>query len=144
MVAFADASFILSLYLLEAGHARALQIARQSGATFPLTPLLLLEIRNALNLRVQRGELDQPERNGLWQTFQADITEGIFVFKPVPVSENYRLAGELSDRYTPQFGTRTLDLLHVAAAKLLETNEFFTFDQKQAKAARAEGLKVRS
>ena len=32
--------------------------------------------------------------------------------------------------------------MHVAAALLLETDTFFSFDERQRKAAKAEGLKV--
>ena len=37
---------------------------------------------------------------------------------------------------------RTLDLLHVAAARTLQVAEFVTGDDRQAKAATREGLKV--
>ena len=37
---------------------------------------------------------------------------------------------------------RTLDLLHVAAARTLQAAEFVTGDDRQAKAAAKEGLKV--
>jgi predicted nucleic acid-binding protein len=143
VVVFADSSFILSLYLWDAGNGRALKIAQGFHEPFPLTPLLVLEMRNAVNLRVQRGELDSAERNALWRTFEADLAGRAFIPTPIPVSENYRLARELSDRHTPHFGTRSLDLLHLAAAQILGAREFLTFDEKQAKAARAEGLNVR-
>ena len=39
-------------------------------------------------------------------------------------------------------GTRTLGLLHVATACLLEVNEFITSDQRQSDLAEREGLKV--
>ena len=52
-------------------------------------------------------------------------------------------ARELSDRHTPTLATRSLDLLHVAAALLLDVKEFYSFDDRQRKAASAEGLKVK-
>jgi predicted nucleic acid-binding protein len=39
-------------------------------------------------------------------------------------------------------GTRTLDTLHVASALELRATEFWTFDDRQAKLAKAVGLKV--
>ena len=39
-------------------------------------------------------------------------------------------------------GTRSLDLMHVAAAMLLEATAFLSFDHRQRKAAAAEGLGV--
>jgi hypothetical protein len=45
-------------------------------------------------------------------------------------------------RRTPQLGTRTLDVLHVASAQKLQPDVFCTFDRNQEKLARAEGLLV--
>jgi hypothetical protein len=50
---------------------------------------------------------------------------------------------QISGRSTPTFGTRTLDLLHVASAVFLQSEKFYTFDKKQAELARSEGLVVR-
>jgi predicted nucleic acid-binding protein len=54
-----------------------------------------------------------------------------------------RLARQLSDRHTFRFGTRSLDLLQTATAITLGVKEMLTFDERQAKAAKAEGLKVK-
>jgi len=48
----------------------------------------------------------------------------------------------LSTRHTPTLGTRTLDLLHVAAALELGCTDFLSFDNRQRQAAQAEGLNV--
>ena len=48
----------------------------------------------------------------------------------------------LSAVYSRRLGTRTLDLLHVAAACLLDAKEFITSDQRQSDLAQREGLKV--
>ena len=52
-------------------------------------------------------------------------------------------ATELADRHSTRLGTRSLDLMHVAAALLLETDTFFSFDERQRKEAKADGRKVR-
>jgi hypothetical protein len=51
-------------------------------------------------------------------------------------------AGELSRQHTRSFGTRSLDVLHVATALELGLRRFVTFDGRQQKLARAVGLKV--
>jgi len=48
----------------------------------------------------------------------------------------------LGRRYGPQLGTRTVDTLHVACALELKAERFWTFDERQAKLARARGLKI--
>ena len=50
---------------------------------------------------------------------------------------------ELADRHSARLGTRSLDLMHVAAALLLKADVFFSFDERQRKSAKAEGLKVK-
>jgi predicted nucleic acid-binding protein len=52
-------------------------------------------------------------------------------------------AERLSTSYSERFGTRSLDILHVAAALVLGVKEFHTFDTRQAKLAKAAGLKVK-
>jgi len=143
MVGYADTGFIASLYLPEATSTRAIAAARRLKEALPVTPLILLEFRNALNLAVKRGGIDGAERETIWRTFEGDLADGIFVHAPLSTSEVYRKARELSDRHTPKVGTRSLDLLHVAAALTLGAKEMFTFDERQAKAAKAEGLKIK-
>jgi hypothetical protein len=53
-----------------------------------------------------------------------------------------RIAASLSDHHSAVVGTRSLDILHVAAAKLLHTDEFVSFDIRQRTLAAAAGLKV--
>jgi predicted nucleic acid-binding protein len=48
----------------------------------------------------------------------------------------------LSATHSRTLGTRTLDLLHVAAALSLQATEFVTGDDRQARAAAKERLKV--
>jgi hypothetical protein len=72
----------------------------------------------------------------------ADVANGIFAIMPVPASALFAKAGELADRHSARRGTRSLDLMHVAAALLLKAGVFLSFDDRQRKAAKAEGLKV--
>jgi predicted nucleic acid-binding protein len=51
-------------------------------------------------------------------------------------------AAELSQRYTPTLGTRSLDVLHVACALELKLSHFLTFDLRQRQLATKVGLKV--
>ena len=143
MVAFADTGFIASLYLEESTSKAADAALGTKRQPLPLTPLAMLELRNAFNRSVQRQRITTTQRDALWQDVEADIASGFLVPTPVASEELHKKARQLSDRHTPTLGTRSLDLLHVAAALVLEAKEFFSFDDRQRKAAASEGLKVK-
>jgi hypothetical protein len=143
MVAFADTGFVASLYLKESTSAQARAAIQAAPAALPLTPLTALELRNAFNRAVQRQRITAAQRDALWQDVEADIASGFLVLTPVASDQLHHKARQLSDRYTPTLGTRSLDLLHVAAALVLEATVFFSFDDRQRKTAASEGLKVK-
>jgi hypothetical protein len=143
MVAFADTGFIASLYLKETTSPLARAAIGAVQTSLPLTPLTLLELRNAFNRAVQRQRITVAERDALWRDVEADIASGFLVSTPIAFVRLHEKARQLSDRYTPTLGTRSLDLLHVAAALVLEAETFFSFDERQRKAAASEGLIVK-
>jgi predicted nucleic acid-binding protein len=143
MVAFADTGFIASLYLEEVTSKAADAALGAKREPLPLTPLVALELRNAFNRAVQRGRITLAQRDALWQDVETDIADGFLVPTPVATGPLHERARQLSDRHTPVLGTRSLDLLHVAAALVLESKIFFSFDDRQRKAAASEGLKVK-
>jgi hypothetical protein len=143
VVAFADTGFLASLYLKESTSGQAQATIAATPVVLPLTPHSLLELRNALNRSVQRKRITTSQRDSLWSDMEADIAAGFLVPTPIPSDELHKKARELSDRHTATLGTRTLDLLHIAAALILDAKLFFSFDERQRKAAAAEGLKVK-
>ena len=143
MVAFADTGFIASLYLEESTSQAADAALGNRREPLPLTPLVMLELRNAFNRAVQRQRITVAQRDALWQDVEADIASGFLVAVPVASGPLHDTARKLSDRHTPVLGTRSLDLLHVATALVLEAKVFFSFDDRQRKAAASEGLEVK-
>jgi predicted nucleic acid-binding protein len=51
-------------------------------------------------------------------------------------------AAELSRTFSRKFGTRSLDVIHVASALEMKFRSFVTFDRRQQNLAKAVGLKV--
>jgi hypothetical protein len=143
MVAFADTGFLASLYLKESTSVAALAAIQSDPAILPYTPLVALELRNSLNRAVLHRRITMAQRDALWQDVEMDIAGGFLVPTPVASGQLYDKARQLSDRHTPALGTRSLDLLHIAAALVLESKIFFSFDDRQRKAAASEGLKVK-
>jgi hypothetical protein len=143
MSAYADTGFLVTLYREESTSARAAALMRRQTSAVLLSQLGELEFRNALHLAVFRGELTPGDAALKKRLFLADVADGIFIILPVPAASLFPKAAELADRHSARLGTRSLDLLHVAAALLLNATVFLSFDQRQRKAAKAEGLKIK-
>lgn len=78
-----------------------------------------MKIRNALNVGIARGRFTMSGRDAAWKEFSAQVEAGAFVFRGLNFGILFAKAQELSDRHTPLYSTRSLDLLHVSAALLL-------------------------
>ena len=141
MSTYADTSFLVSLYVLDANS--ALAAGRMERVRFPifLTPFGELELINAISLRQFRRELRPSKVSAALSLVRKDLADGILQLKPLAASVFDR-AKQMARRRTPQLGTRTLDVLHVASALELRAEEFYTFDRNQEKLAKAEGLVV--
>jgi hypothetical protein len=101
-----------------------------------------LEFRNALRLRVFRGEITPPQRDASLNALLADVAAGVLTGAAPPLAEVLTEAERLSALHTETTGTRSLDVLHVSSALVLGLAEFLTFDQRQLALAKAAGLKV--
>ena len=141
MTAYADASFLVSLYTLDANSAAAAsQMTKLARALF-LTPFGELELLNALARRVFRGELSSKEVAAAEAALREDIEKGLYVLQPCSLAV-FEKAKETARKRTAHLGTRTLDVLHVASALVLQAETYHSFDRNQKKLARAEGLKT--
>jgi len=141
---YADSGLVVSIYrpTEQLSLVARREIRRAPGPIF-LSPLSLLEIRNAFNLSIQRGEIRETEREAVMTDITRQMDGGFFQLAEVSQRDIYALAHELSNRHTPILSTRSLDLMHVATALLVKATVFLTTDARQGKAAKAEGLKVR-
>ena len=90
MVAFADTGFVASLYLKETTSAQARAAIQAASVALPLTPLAMLELRNAFNRAVQRQRITMAERDALWQDVETDIANGFLVPTPVASDELHK------------------------------------------------------
>ena len=113
------------------------------GEPMVLTPLLRLELRNGLNFAVSRHRITPSDRDSVWKQIEDQVQQGFFVDVIPSTSQTYSKASELSDRYTLSLATRGLDLLHVASAITLSARTFYSFDERQRRAASGEGLSVK-
>jgi predicted nucleic acid-binding protein len=121
----------------------ALAAARMKRAKLPLliTPFGELELVNAVALRLFRKEISASQLKAALALIRKDLEDGLLMVNALSAS-SFDRAKQIARRQTPRLGTRTLDVLHVASALILQARTFYTFDTRQSKLADAEGLLV--
>ena len=139
---YADSSFLVSCYLLDANTTRAKRWLLQTATPLPLTHLHLLEVPNAFRLAVFRRLITAPQAAAVMADFRNDMRSGRLVQTPVAWDLAFRVAARLSDRHSAVNGSRSLDILHVAVARTLRATDFVSFDVRQCAMATAAGLRV--
>jgi predicted nucleic acid-binding protein len=141
---YADTGFLCSLYAPDAHSLRAITAMRRHPVPLAFTWIHQLEFRNALRLRVFRREITPKQRDASLNLLLSDLAVGVLAHCQPPLSEVMTEAERLSASHSERLGTRSLDILHVAAALVNGSRAFLTFDTRQAKLAKAAGLKVKS
>jgi len=139
---YADTGFLLSLHLQETTSPAAIAAMAKAVDPLPITRLVGLEFRTALHLNVFRQTISEAERISTWTSFQQDLAAGALENVDVDESVLYAEAASLCDQFASSTGVRTLDLLHVANARVLGRTEFLSFDRRQRSLAAAAGLNV--
>jgi predicted nucleic acid-binding protein len=138
---YVDTSFLISLYSLDANSAAAARSMQASSATHVISTLCELEVANALELRVFRKDATATQVRKSAKAFAKDMQDGLYQMS-VLSDEMLEKARQLSRQFTARLGTRTADVLHVAAALELSADAIFSFDARQRELAKAVGLKV--
>jgi predicted nucleic acid-binding protein len=143
MPAYADTSFLVAVYSPEADSAKALALMQRFRESLPFTPLHRHELRNAIRLRVFRGEITPDQRKEAFQAVNADLADSILTHTAIPWTDAFREAENLAAVHAETLGVRSFDLLHVGIALALRATLFLTFDARQAALARVAGFKIK-
>jgi predicted nucleic acid-binding protein len=136
-----DTSFLISLYSPDANTIAAAQIMQASKNTHFVSTFAELEAVNALQLRVFRKEISAAQAKCSLRDFEKDLSQGVFQLARLSEEASQR-AQQISRRTTARLGTRTADLLHVAAALELNVDYLYSFNRQQRKLAKTLQLKV--
>lgn len=139
MKAYPDTSFLVSAYLTDANSSEADRLMLEFHSSLVLTALHELEFSNAVELAVFRRVITASQAVKARADFEQDVAH--WTLQPLPV-DIFARAVTLARRHTARRGTRSLDILHVAAALALEAEGFLTFDHRQHQLAKAEGLRA--
>lgn len=142
-LAYADTSVLVKSYFDEPGSAEADSVLSGLGGPLAYTPLHEVEVPNAVYLKRFRGEIGAEQVRAVMEALRKDLREGL-LRRPdfLDLRRVFVRAAALAEKYSPQFGTRSLDLLHVAGALECGSADFVSYDARQRKVAAAEGLRV--
>jgi predicted nucleic acid-binding protein len=137
---YVDSSFVVSLYITDS-HSPEARRHVQQVSSLPLTPLHRAEWSHALGQQQFWGNLSSQKAATIDSHFVADEAAGLWQATDLP-DRAFDICADLARKHGAAIGVRTLDSLHVATALELRAERFWTFDERQAKLAKARGLKI--
>jgi predicted nucleic acid-binding protein len=140
LTTYADTSFIVSIYL-EDEHSKGAEQLISSGTRVWFTPLHYAECTHAIMQQVFHKNLPATDAQQAYSHLERDRATGLWLEVEMP-EHAFDLCADLARRYGPRLGVRTFDSLHVASALQLKAERFWTFDERQAKLAKAVGFKA--
>lgn len=142
MTAYFDSGIITQWYIPEPASRAALTLRDRFSPPAVLTHLHRVELMTAWQLKVFRRELDPGSVGAAWLDLEADVAQGVWTQPVYDLSSVHVRAETLARQHAAALGTRTLDILHVAASLALRSRDFVTGNARQAALAEAAGLRV--
>jgi predicted nucleic acid-binding protein len=142
MKTYADTGFLVSLHTTDANTTSARIRMKRYGAPMPWTWLHEIEFRNAIRLQAFRGQIDSSEIGDILHKQSLGLDRGVYFAANAALNEVTKVAERLGAMHTEIRGTRSLDVMHVALALVLDMKDFLTFDKRQAALAKASGMRV--
>ena len=142
MKTYIDTGILLKGYVLEPDTPEALAIIAAVGDPQLFSHVHEIEIPNAIRLKRFRREITKQAEAAAIQLFRDDVKAGRLERPEYDLVEVFRGAEKLSARHSGDVGSRSLDLLHIAAALEAGCTAFASFDERQRKVAALAGLKV--
>ena len=141
MTTYVDSSVLVAVYVSERFSKPARRAVR-AVPQVPWTQLHEIEIPNAFELLVGRGIMTRPECRTIQAQLLDDVESQRLVRTSLDLDRVFADARDLSRSYSSKFLTRSLDLLHVAAALSTSCTTFVSADDRQLAVAKATGMAV--
>jgi predicted nucleic acid-binding protein len=139
---YADTGVMVKTYVWELDSAKAVALLEEIGLPLLFSHIHSVEIPNALRLKHFRGEISKAQEIAANRIFLKDIESGVMTPCDYDLAEVFRVAERLSAKHSALIGSRSLDLLHIAAALESECTYFLSYDDRQRKVAKLSGFKV--
>jgi predicted nucleic acid-binding protein len=141
MATYIDSSVLVAVYVPER-FSRAARAAVRTAGQVPFTVCHRLEVSNAFEMLVGRGAITRDEQRAIERQLQEDLEAQRLASVSIDLDRVFADATELSRIHTARFFSCSLDLLHVAAAHVMECTTFVSADDRQLAVAKATGLKT--
>jgi len=139
---YIDTGILVKSYVFEGDSREAIAIIEAVGDPLIFSHIHEVEIPNAIRLKRFRGQITKAEEAAAIRVFRADIDAGRLMRPDYDLAEVFIQAERLSTRHSGDIGSRSLDVLHVAAALQCGCASLASFDERQRKIAALAGLKL--
>ena len=134
-----DTSALAKWYLNEEKSQDVEQYIQEHGPV-AISDLTVIEMRCLLARRRREGSIDLKMESRIFATFQEDIRQNFLICHPFPEGLTAAAVNLISVHL--ELPLRTLDALHLATAKEIQTDKLATADRIMIVAAKAMGLSV--
>jgi len=141
-VVYVDTSVIVKLYIKEEHSRYTSNWLKKNNEAIPLTSFHELELINAIHLKQFRTEITLDESRLIISRLEEHEISGVYYRPQLDWSAIFIHAIDLSKKHSASIGSRSLDILHVASALLINADRFLTLDDRQTKLATLAGLKI--
>ncbi len=136
---YLDTSALAKWYVAEPDSEQFVEYIKACDVAL-VSSLTALEMRSLLARRRRMGDIDSAVEAVIYAAFVDDVSAGFLQIYSIE-DARYSEATTLIARY-PEHPLRTLDALHLAAARHLEADALATADTVMGEAAKAMGLAV--
>lgn len=146
----ADTSFILKLLVAEPGSVSAAGLYRHlNRPRLPFTLIHRMEVESALSQKAfiarQNGAkkvMIRREKERATAKLETWLRKSLLAETEINWTDCFDQTLQFITSQSEKLGCRTLDLIHISIAICHQAELFVTCDERQAKAAKAEGLKT--
>jgi len=139
---YIDSSVLVKLYYPEPESKVFAEWIKKHKQPIIFTQFHELEITNAFALKVFRNEISEGNFNDFRDVLEKDKTAGILDVVTPDWSDVLLESIKISKRSSSVIGARSLDIIHVASADLLNCDTLLTNDKRQMSAALTIGIKA--
>ncbi len=137
---YLDTGCLVKLYYPETESQKVAAFVR--GRPICFNPLHELEFTNALHLKLFHRSAIPTQVQAAAALVEADVKSGVLLPVVANWDKIFRAASDLARQHSASFGCRSLDVLHCAAAMVVQASDFLTTDARQKQLAAAMGLKL--